>query len=63
MPLKDALFQALVSHLNIEVPSPLVSLPETNFNVLFTSFMSITTESPRFPGQSVFSKILMLLTP
>ena len=31
MPLKDALFQALVSHLNIEVPSPLVSLPETHF--------------------------------
>lgn len=31
--LRDALLQALVSHLNIEIPPPLICLPETCFNL------------------------------
>lgn len=33
--LRDALLQALVSHLNIEIPLPLISLPETHLNLSF----------------------------
>lgn len=33
--LRDALLWALVSHLNIEIPPPQISLPETHLNMPF----------------------------
>ena len=50
MPLRDALLQAFVSHLNVEVPSPLVFLPETNLNVPFVPVHVSHHRKPRISG-------------
>lgn len=58
--LRDALLQVPVSHLNINIPSSLVSL--RLILICHFLFISVITESSSFPGHTIFNKILTSLT-